>query len=332
MQPLLSIIIPTYRRPTFLEKAITSAIYTTINDDIEILVVPNGQDGTWTKIANNFSNDTRVRWLPLQEANACAARNHGLRHAEGKYIRFLDDDDDLLPAAADQLELIETNDLDICSAPLLNKFSNNTSREFFKMPKTMDFVSLAFLSISAGFGLTQGSIFKKSLIQGISWREDTVLYDDYFWILDVAEIRELRWQPTHEPVATYVQHNGSRLSRVARNSTNSQAPVDAILRLHQHLRTSERLTPERTSAAAKALLTHAHSVFPASPFYLGSIIQQALAMDPLATPQHPFFTKHPKLARHLLASEWALLPTRYLTRSYRRAIWEIGKLVSPKNP
>lgn len=324
MTPLLSVIIPTHRRPKQVSRAIASAIHAYTGFDIEILVVPNGRDDTWNSVAEQFRHDARIRWLYLPTGHASAARNHGLLNTHGKFVRFLDDDDYLLPAAVDQLKLIDEQNLDICSAPLESVSASGHTKGIIPLPATHDFVTAAIYS--ARLSLTQGSIFRRSLIKGILWREDVKLYDDYLWTLDLVTSREAIWAQTLLPVCAYVQHHGERLSRTKRSEQNSRTLTNALLQLHHHLQQQNRLTRERSRAVATALLTHAHSAFPASPFSLGSAIRQATAISPDAKPLQPFFETCPWLARHLLVVEWAILAPRYLTRSYRRAAWFTGKI------
>ena len=143
-------------------------------------------------------------------------------------------------------------------------------------------------------------------------------------MLDLVSSREASWAQMAAPVCAYVQHRGARLSRVRRSGLDSRTLVNALLQSHHHLRLQERLTAARSIAIASALLTHAHSAFPASPFFLGSAIQQAAAIAPDARPLQPVFEAHAWLARYLLAVEWAMLLPRYLIRSYRCAGWFCG--------
>lgn len=323
--PLLSVVIPTHRRPKLVTRAIASAIDVHAGTDVEVLVVPNGNDETWKVVAERHSYDPRIRWLYLPEGNASAARNHGLSNAQGKYLRFLDDDDYLLPAAADQLRLIERQDLDVCSAPLESTSSDGRRRHLVNLHTTRDIVSAAMLSV--GVGLTQGSIFKLEFILKNRWRENVDLYDDYLWMLDLAASAEAAWASTPTPVCTYVQHHGDRLSHVRRSGANSRLLVGALLQLHYRLERQGRLTSERSVAVATALLSHAHSSFPTSPLFLGATIRRAIAIAPDARPLQPVFDVYPWLARHLLAVEWIALAPRYLSRGYRRATWSIGRVL-----
>lgn len=329
MPPLLSIVIPTHERPRLVARAIASALDTYKNADIEILMIPNGQDDTWQAVADQHAHDPRVQWHYLPAGNACAARNHGLAKAEGAYLRFLDDDDYLLPAAAEQLELIEREKLDACSAPLESTSPNGRIKTTVALPSKTDLVEAAMCSI--GIALAQGSIFRTKRIRETRWRENVDLYDDYLWMLDVVTASEMTWTKTPAPVCAYVQHDGPRLSRIRRSSQNSRILVDALLHAHRELLTQGRLTPRRNQAVATALLTHAHSAFPASPVYLGAAIRKAKAIDPGAIPLQPIFERHPWLARHLLPIEWAALAPRYVTRGYRRASWFVGRMLERLN-
>lgn len=327
--PLLSVVIPTHKRPHLVARAIASVIDTCKEFDVEILVVPNGPDNGWKAVAERHAHDPRIRWYHLPAGNACAARNHGLTNARGKYVRFLDDDDYLLPAAADQLRHAEQHDLDICSAPLQNISANGDPESVIALPGTLDFVTAA--ALSARVSLTQGSVFKRDVIKHHRWRVDADLYDDYLWMLELAAMREAKWAQTPAAACAYVQHDGKRLSRIRRSGRNSRTLVTALRQLHQQLLQQGRSSQERTAAVATALLTHAHSAFPASPLFLGSVIRQATAISPDAKPLHPIFGTHPWLAEHLLVVEWIMLPFRYLTRGYRRVLWLTGKLLERRH-
>lgn len=321
--PLLSIIIPTHRRPALLVRAINSVINIYNGFDIEIIVIPNGPDDTWQAIADRYTDDTRIKWLYLSSGNASAARNHGLIHAKGTFIRFLDDDDYLLPAAVDQLRVIVNKGGDVCSGPLQNALPDGAAKDVILLPITSDFISAIISSVQVS--LNQGSIFRRTFIQNCRWREDVDLYDDYFWMLDVAASREALWSHITDPVCAYVQHNGVRLSRVRRTGHNSRNWVDILFKLYQQLDVQQRLTPERKAAIATALLTIAHSAFTTNPFFLGKIIRQAHVISPSARAMQPIFRYHSLLTKHMVLFEWIILFPRYLTRSYRRVGWMIGR-------
>lgn len=323
MQPLLTVVIPTYKRAGFLARAIRSALETAPDGDVEVLVVPNGNDHSWKTVADAFASERRIAWHPIAQANACAARNFGLGLGRGRHIRFLDDDDYLLPAAARQLEIHDAGGVDITSGPLENISSSGMSLGVTQLPDTDDFVAVAFRSTAVG--LTQGSVYIRDKLVSHRWREDASRYHDYLWSIELARQGEHSWIRLDEPVATYCRHYDLRLSRITIGRESSALVVDAILGLHGALKGTSRNSPSRNTAAATALLSHAHTAFSGCPVYLSSAIQFAYGLDRKATPSQKLFARHPWLGWNLLVTEWALLLPAYLYRSYRQLSWLMGR-------
>lgn len=95
---LVSVIIPTYKRPDSLPRAINSVLKQTY-EKIEIIVVDDN-DPCWDerilteKVMEQFT-DHKVQYLRHEvNKNGSAARNTGFWHSKGEYIMFLDDDDE----------------------------------------------------------------------------------------------------------------------------------------------------------------------------------------------------------------------------------------------
>ena len=320
MDPLLSIIIPTYNRSDMLDRAIKSALDSFADENIEVVVVPNGPHDAWKIVEGKYRQDERVKWFHIDCGHACVARNHGLKKSRGMYVRFLDDDDYLLPSSADQLKNIKNSKADISVAPLLIFDQRNNIFSLQSLPKTRDFVCSSLLSISIN-NMTAGCIFLRAAINKKTWREDVVLHDDYIWIIGVVANEEKKLLVENFPVVVYVQHDAERLSRVNRTIENSQILVNSILSFHQQLLSAGRGSSERSAAAAAALLTHAHSVFPLAPLFFSRVIKNAQKIDSNAHPMQYVFKKYPWLASKLLMTEWVMVGPRYLTRGYRRFFW-----------
>jgi glycosyltransferase involved in cell wall biosynthesis len=100
---MITVIVPTYNRRETLGRAVTSLLAQTYSD-IEVIIVDDAStDGTEEFVRQEFS-DTRIRYERLKEnAGADAARNYGLDIARGKFVAFLDSDDELFPEAFDRL-------------------------------------------------------------------------------------------------------------------------------------------------------------------------------------------------------------------------------------
>ena len=94
--PRVTVVIPTFGRPELVCRAIRSVVAQTVTD-IQITVVIDGDDPA-TVAALSTIGDDRLRWIIHDEARGAGqARNTGAEAAAGKWIAFLDDDDEWLP-------------------------------------------------------------------------------------------------------------------------------------------------------------------------------------------------------------------------------------------
>jgi glycosyltransferase involved in cell wall biosynthesis len=101
--PKVSIIVTTFGNPLYLGKAIKSVLTQSFKD-IELIVVDDNNPDTDARILteNVLSNfidvDHRIIYLKHDcHMNGAVARNSGLAIANGKYIAFLDNDDEYYP-------------------------------------------------------------------------------------------------------------------------------------------------------------------------------------------------------------------------------------------
>ncbi len=107
MNPTVSVIIPTYNRANLVSRAIKSVLNQTYQD-FEIIVVDDCSEDNTEEIVKSF-NDSRIRYIKHKKnKGGSAARNTGIKRARGKYIAFLDDDDEWLPSKLEkQIMLFE---------------------------------------------------------------------------------------------------------------------------------------------------------------------------------------------------------------------------------
>lgn len=119
MKPLVSIIIPTYKRPLYLGRAIDSVLAQTYTSWELIIIDDNHEDSDDRRETEAFmaryAEDSRVRYLKhANNQGGSAARNTGVKEAKGEFIAFLDDDDEWLPEKLEhQMALFEQGDADL---------------------------------------------------------------------------------------------------------------------------------------------------------------------------------------------------------------------------
>lgn len=93
LEPLVSVVIPTYNRAYCLRRTLES-VFAQTHRRLEVLLVDDGStDGTAALAEEIGRNEPRLRYLRQANAGVCAARNLGLETARGEYIALLDSDD-----------------------------------------------------------------------------------------------------------------------------------------------------------------------------------------------------------------------------------------------
>lgn len=98
-QPQVSIVIPCYNNEVCVAGAIESALQQTY-DPVEVIVVNDGSTDNSGEVIASYED--RIGHIKTENHGACHARNVGLHHATGAYVKFLDADDTLYPEAIEQ--------------------------------------------------------------------------------------------------------------------------------------------------------------------------------------------------------------------------------------
>lgn len=112
--PKISVVIPTYNREKLVVRAIKSVLSQTFKD-FELILVDDGSTDNTRDVVNDFINaDSRVKYLFVENSGGPARpRNLGVKESVGKYISFLDSDDEMLPSKLEkQLNFFEEKNND----------------------------------------------------------------------------------------------------------------------------------------------------------------------------------------------------------------------------
>ncbi|MBF0571580.1 MAG: glycosyltransferase [Candidatus Omnitrophica bacterium] len=116
-QPIVSIIIPTFNRSSYIYKSMENCLNQTYRN-IELIIVDDGSTDDTFKIINSFHDD-RLRLVRFEKNQGhIPALNKGFSVATGDFLTWTSDDNSYFPDAIEQmaLELIRHREIDFVYA------------------------------------------------------------------------------------------------------------------------------------------------------------------------------------------------------------------------
>jgi glycosyltransferase involved in cell wall biosynthesis len=189
--PDVSIIVPCFNQGRFLPSLIRS-LQRSSQRAIEVILIDDGStDGLVARVAAEFPKPTTLFELILRRTpnrGLAATRNLGLGLSSGRFVKFLDADDLLLPGSLDvQIDHLGSNP--DTHAHLIGYCLANHDLSAFRPP---DRDTLPTRPLSAGYVATAWetelsipihcALFRREFIEDVPFREDLEAKEDWvFW-------------------------------------------------------------------------------------------------------------------------------------------------------
>jgi glycosyltransferase involved in cell wall biosynthesis len=153
MSSKVSIIIPVFNGESFIGRAIESCL-SQVYENIEIIVIDDGSTDGTASIIKSYVDHGDVRYIYQENSERSAARNRGVRMCNGKYIQFLDADDELLSGKiSTQVPILEADAAlaAVYSATLFQRNGRKLKPLFYKPKKSLveDMILSNFIPINA---------------------------------------------------------------------------------------------------------------------------------------------------------------------------------------
>lgn len=184
---LVSIITPIYNGERYVKETINSVIKQTY-PNWEMIIVDDGSKDNSAQIIKEFTGkEKRIRLIQQPNAGSAAARNNGIRHANGQYIALLDADDLWEPEFIEsQLALMKEKDALVVHASY--KRINEDSKEILRPFKAKEVVTYKQMQMTNHIACLTG-LYDTSKYGKIYLREELKsLRDDYAYWLDIVKL------------------------------------------------------------------------------------------------------------------------------------------------
>ncbi|MDD5606825.1 MAG: glycosyltransferase [Candidatus Pacebacteria bacterium] len=209
--PIVSVIIPTYNRADLLGRAIQSVLSQTYQY-FEIIIVDDGSIDNTKSLVERFNNE-RIVYIQRREnsGNSVVPRNTAMKIAKGKYIAFLDSDDEWMPEKLEkQIKLFEKlNNSNIgfigCNVVIVDE--KNKKEWEYKIPRCKNIFKE--LLIMNNFIFNPSSVIvEKEVFNTIGlFDENLKTVQDYDMWIRIAQKYNFDFVP--EPLFKYYIHNSN---------------------------------------------------------------------------------------------------------------------------
>ena len=220
-KPLVSVMIPTYKRPLYCEQAVRSALEQDY-PALEVIVCDNSPDEETAGVLARFSADRRFRYVRNREARTKAENFAPFeRLAQGVYLQWLMDDDLLLPGKISRMADCLSRNQDVKLVTSNRSFIDGEGhvlpgRSSFKgVPEPYGVMEGALLGREAllhqvnSIGEPSAVLFRRQDLRHHYWRADCrgylALSDMAMWLelLEKGDCAVFR-----QPLSAYRRHEG----------------------------------------------------------------------------------------------------------------------------
>ena len=170
----LSLIIPIYNIDKYLDKCLNS-ISTQKNKDIEIILVNDGSTDKSLSICERYKKkDKRIKIINQENQGLSAARNVGLKYANGEFIWFIDGDDYIEDGSVERIMSLLNVENDI----IVFNYNKVKNGKIIKMKGYYNFDKIDTKYVLA-FPSVWNKIFRKSILEVDLFPEGHVYEDLY---------------------------------------------------------------------------------------------------------------------------------------------------------
>ncbi|MBU4286949.1 MAG: glycosyltransferase [Proteobacteria bacterium] len=256
---LVSVIIPTYNRATFIADTLQSVFDQTYRP-VEVIVIDDGSTDNTYEIVHKYetkqSKGLTLRYIHQKNQGAQKARNRGCRECRGEFIQFLDDDDLLMKdKLLNQIRILrkhKAGEVDVVYGDSQYLITSKTGKK--KLGKIISIGPvhdiLEVMLLTGGWNSSFSYLCRRGAVRQCGpWDEELKINQDSDYFLRMAAIGK-QFVYCSYLTGLHRIHSGRRISK--QSIELRIRPRQKILeRTERILVSNNALTPERTKALAE---------------------------------------------------------------------------------
>lgn len=226
---MVSIIIPMFNA----EKSIYDCVESIEQQeykDIEIIIVNDGSTDCSLEICESLSNKySNIKIVSIPNGGVSKARNIGLKHANGKYIQFVDSDDMInFKYTSEMIKILLENEVDlvISSYTEVGIKENIVSYKNEGVFKYKDETFQQLLQTNRLINSPCNKLFIKEKIC-FEFLENLTLGEDLVFCLNYMEKCNACYY-MNVPLYNYISHNGSLTSKFSKQKLHNLMRLDEV--------------------------------------------------------------------------------------------------------
>jgi len=257
-RPDVSVIIPTYNRSDRLRQAIHSCLHGNDDISIEVIIVDDGSDDNSQQLLKGL-DDPRIRPLFQDHRGAQVARNRGFSESRGAYVKFLDDDDELVSGAlSHELQILRRCEASISYGQLIVR---REEEDRYVHPQECKDTLISGIFRGSVWTHPHVFLYERDVIHDLLWDPSISYHQDTAFAV-LAATQGCETVAVEAPVGIYHAHDDPSIT----NNVKSQVPVCERLLARvelidlglQRLRERNLLQKNHLEAAAEGMWQWAH--------------------------------------------------------------------------
>lgn len=240
---LLSIIIPVYNAENYLQKCLESVFNQDLSlQNYEVICINDGSTDASLSILNKFQEgNTNLKVVSTENKGPAHARNRGLENAKGKYITFLDSDDQIYSNTLSEiLNKLEEEEIEILY-PMIHFFDEKDNLLEKSKIENNSKINTGLLQERRTLTAT---FYKRELVGEIRFPEEVLVGEDTVFNASVQS-KAQRVSFEGIPYYKYVVRPNS-LSKKAITEEGYQGFINAITILDEYK--NQHFSPENKEA------------------------------------------------------------------------------------